>query len=178
MASPLIVTMILFSGFYIRLESMPSYLRWIQNFSWFKYGYEALSINQWQGVEFHDETCHFLADRLSDMTQSLDLLDNIANKDRMFARVKKMLPQFQELVRDPSKLCLGDTILDIFHFNSVSFYLFIFKYILKSFLFFLSSIYFGQIQDDFRRDIVLLCVMMVAFRFLAYCALVMKTYKR
>ena len=30
---------------------MPSYISWIQYFSWFRYGNEALAIGQWAGVE-------------------------------------------------------------------------------------------------------------------------------
>lgn len=30
---------------------MPSYFKWLSYLSWFKYGDEALLINQWQGVE-------------------------------------------------------------------------------------------------------------------------------
>lgn len=33
------------------LRSIPEYLRWLSDISWYRYGYEGLLINQWYGVD-------------------------------------------------------------------------------------------------------------------------------
>ena len=114
---PFVILMVLFSGFFIRIESVPDYLSWIHDFSWFKYGNEALSVNQWHGLTFHNETCTFLADYLSDMPR-FDISKE--DGDGMFSLVEQIFPKFQEAIRDPARLCRGDTILEMFNFNPVS----------------------------------------------------------
>ncbi|KAI7815062.1 white [Rhyzopertha dominica] len=47
---PLVVPGMLFGGFLLNLQSLPPYLQWLSYFSWFRYGNEALMINQWKGV--------------------------------------------------------------------------------------------------------------------------------
>ncbi|XP_070547937.1 protein white-like [Ptychodera flava] len=45
----------IFTGFYINVETIPVYLRWFEYISYTRYGYEALSINQW--FEYGDLAC-------------------------------------------------------------------------------------------------------------------------
>ncbi|XP_023321334.1 protein white [Eurytemora carolleeae] len=43
--------LMLVGGFYLNTGSIPIYLRWLKYLSWYYYAFEALMINQWQGVE-------------------------------------------------------------------------------------------------------------------------------
>lgn len=49
-ATPLMMPLLLFGGFYLNNASVPVYFIWIKYISWFYYGNEALSINQWSTV--------------------------------------------------------------------------------------------------------------------------------
>lgn len=48
---PILIPFIIFGGFFLNSASVPWYLEWLSYLSWFKYGNEALVINQWDGVE-------------------------------------------------------------------------------------------------------------------------------
>ncbi|XP_014285221.1 protein white [Halyomorpha halys] len=48
---PVIIPFLLFGGFFLNAGSVPPYFKWLSQLSWFKYGNEALLINQWEGVE-------------------------------------------------------------------------------------------------------------------------------
>nr|BBC77943.1 ABC transporter White [Thermobia domestica] len=48
---PVIIPFLLFGGFFLNTGSIPVYFTWLSYLSWFKYGNEALIINQWSGVE-------------------------------------------------------------------------------------------------------------------------------
>lgn len=54
MAAPLIIPVMLFGGFFLQNGAVPFYFSWLRYLSWFMYGNEALSINQWTGVAFRD----------------------------------------------------------------------------------------------------------------------------
>ncbi|XP_060528288.1 ABC transporter G family member 5-like [Cylas formicarius] len=59
---PLIVPFLLFGGFFLNIDSIPIYFEWLSYLSWFKYGNEALMINQWENVTsiqcpFGNSTC-------------------------------------------------------------------------------------------------------------------------
>ncbi|KAJ8914462.1 hypothetical protein NQ315_011403 [Exocentrus adspersus] len=47
---PLIIPFMLFGGFFLNINSIPVYLEWLSYLSWFKYGNEALLVNQWRNV--------------------------------------------------------------------------------------------------------------------------------
>ncbi|XP_060816779.1 protein white-like isoform X1 [Bombus pascuorum] len=49
---PVIIPFLLFGGFFLNTASVPSYFKWFSYLSWFRYGNEALLINQWSQVEF------------------------------------------------------------------------------------------------------------------------------
>ena len=57
MAAPLIIPLLLFGGFFLQNGAVPIYFDWLRYVSWFMYGNEALSINQWTGVKFNDTVC-------------------------------------------------------------------------------------------------------------------------
>ena len=56
-SAPLIIPFMLFGGFFLQNGAVPVYFDWMRYLSWFMYGNEALSINQWRGVSFNDTVC-------------------------------------------------------------------------------------------------------------------------
>ncbi|XP_045473258.1 protein white-like [Harmonia axyridis] len=44
------VPFMLFSGIFVNIKSIPSCLKWLSYISWYRYGYEGLLIDQWEGV--------------------------------------------------------------------------------------------------------------------------------
>ncbi|XP_076756288.1 protein white isoform X1 [Xylocopa sonorina] len=48
---PVIIPFLLFGGFFLNTASVPFYFEWFSYLSWFRYGNEALLINQWSEVE-------------------------------------------------------------------------------------------------------------------------------
>ncbi|PNF26870.1 hypothetical protein B7P43_G16260 [Cryptotermes secundus] len=53
---PVIIPFLIFGGFFLNNSSVPAYLTWLSYLSWFKYGNEALLINQWADVQYIDCT--------------------------------------------------------------------------------------------------------------------------
>uniref|UniRef100_A0A915DRI7 ABC transporter domain-containing protein n=1 Tax=Ditylenchus dipsaci TaxID=166011 RepID=A0A915DRI7_9BILA len=49
-ASPILTCLMLTGGMYANLKELSPYVRWLQYLSWFRFGYEALTINQWVGA--------------------------------------------------------------------------------------------------------------------------------
>ncbi|KAK6740894.1 hypothetical protein RB195_009007 [Necator americanus] len=47
-----VVPMLAFGGFFITYDAIPGYFTWLSKLSYFKYGYEALAINEWDSVDF------------------------------------------------------------------------------------------------------------------------------
>lgn len=47
---PVIIPFLIFGGFFLNSGSVPYYFEWLSYLSWFRYGNEALLINQWEGV--------------------------------------------------------------------------------------------------------------------------------
>ncbi|KAL7031147.1 hypothetical protein ACKWTF_006909 [Chironomus riparius] len=50
-APPVIIPFLIFGGFFLNAASVPDYFKWLSYFSWFRYGNEALMINQWDGID-------------------------------------------------------------------------------------------------------------------------------
>ncbi|OWA50620.1 Protein white [Hypsibius exemplaris] len=50
LAPACIIPLLLFGGFFLNNSSVPPYFIWLAYLSWFKYGNEALAINQWSRV--------------------------------------------------------------------------------------------------------------------------------
>ncbi|OXU28894.1 hypothetical protein TSAR_016626 [Trichomalopsis sarcophagae] len=48
---PVIIPFLLFGGFFLNTASVPIYLKWFSYLSWFRYGNEALLINQWADIK-------------------------------------------------------------------------------------------------------------------------------
>uniref|UniRef100_A0A1B6ICC2 Protein white n=1 Tax=Homalodisca liturata TaxID=320908 RepID=A0A1B6ICC2_9HEMI len=48
---PIIIPFLLFGGFFLNVGSVPPYFKWLSHLSWFKYGNEALLINQWDNIK-------------------------------------------------------------------------------------------------------------------------------
>jgi hypothetical protein len=46
---PLMMPFLLFGGFFIKDKSIPDYFIWLKYLSWWKYAFEALQVNQWDG---------------------------------------------------------------------------------------------------------------------------------
>lgn len=108
-SAPLIIPVLLFGGFFLQNGSVPVYLDWIRYVSWFMYGNEAMSINQWHGVNFTNPDCEFAS-----------LLEN-------FTHYCTNIPpsvgqQLAELVQAYQRnvVCSGDDILDLYRFNPVT----------------------------------------------------------
>ncbi|KAH0946841.1 hypothetical protein HN011_008567 [Eciton burchellii] len=101
-----IIPFLLFGGFFLNTASIPSYFVWFSYLSWFRYGNEALLINQW-----------------SDVVSIACTRSNVT------------CPKS------------GRTVLEIYNFR----------------------------EDDFWMDIICLFMLIVAFRFLAFIALLSKT---
>ncbi|XP_012282136.1 protein white [Orussus abietinus] len=104
---PIIIPFLLFGGFFLNTASVPIYFKWFSYLSWFRYGNEALLINQWSQVE------------------------TIA-----CTRSNATCPKN------------GHVVLQTFNFT----------------------------EDDFWLDIISLFSLIVAFRFLAFLALLSKTF--
>uniref|UniRef100_A0A914ULT9 ABC transporter domain-containing protein n=1 Tax=Plectus sambesii TaxID=2011161 RepID=A0A914ULT9_9BILA len=47
----IVIPMLVFGGFYINQATIPAYFAWLQWFSYFRYSYEALAINEWTAVD-------------------------------------------------------------------------------------------------------------------------------
>lgn len=54
---PVIIPFLIFGGFFLNTASVPSYFLWLSYMSWFRYGNEALLINQWADVSEGDIMC-------------------------------------------------------------------------------------------------------------------------
>ncbi|RNA38237.1 white-like isoform X1 [Brachionus plicatilis] len=51
LAGPILVPLMIFSGFLLNNESIPKYFIWLRYLSWFSYSNEAILVNQWKGVK-------------------------------------------------------------------------------------------------------------------------------
>lgn len=56
LSAPLLIPLMLFGGLFMNNDLVPDYLIWIKYISWFYYGFEDLSINQWKGVDYINAT--------------------------------------------------------------------------------------------------------------------------
>ncbi|KAI6242749.1 hypothetical protein M3Y99_00181500 [Aphelenchoides fujianensis] len=55
-SGPLLTMFSLTGGLYTNITKIPAWIRWIQYLSWFRFGYEALIVNEWQHYATID--CH------------------------------------------------------------------------------------------------------------------------
>merc|ERR1719403_27007 len=47
----ILIPLMLFGGLFLQNSTIPVYLDWVKYVSWFRYGFEALLINQWKGID-------------------------------------------------------------------------------------------------------------------------------
>jgi len=88
-APVLIIPFMLFGGFYLNTGSVPVWLSWLQYLSWFLYGFEALLINQWSGVD--SISCPDVNSTLPCLTTGEQVLDTLAFEKTNFVRDIVML---------------------------------------------------------------------------------------
>jgi hypothetical protein len=50
LAPPITIPFMIFGGFFLNVNSITAYFSWLSYLSWFRYGNEALLINQWAGL--------------------------------------------------------------------------------------------------------------------------------
>ncbi|ODM98292.1 Protein white [Orchesella cincta] len=72
LAPVMITPFMLFGGSFLNKDSIPVYFIWLKYLSWFLYGNEALSINQWKGIK--NITCEEGLACIEDGNQVLDSL--------------------------------------------------------------------------------------------------------
>lgn len=56
MATPFMIIGILFGGFYINIKSLPIVANWLPYLSYFRWGFQALTINEYTGLHFNCDT--------------------------------------------------------------------------------------------------------------------------
>ncbi|XP_020900669.1 protein white isoform X3 [Exaiptasia diaphana] len=49
LGAPLMLPLMLFGGFFLKDSTVPDYFLWIKYISWFRYGFELMIVNQWDG---------------------------------------------------------------------------------------------------------------------------------
>lgn len=107
-SAPMIIPVLLFGGFFLENGSAPDYLNWLSYLSWFMYGNEALSVNQWRGVEFENPDCDYLGFNVSALESVPGITENIIDF------IGGLYTAYEKNVA-----CSGDDILEIYNFNSV-----------------------------------------------------------
>jgi len=63
-SGPVIVPLMIFGGFFLDSNSVPSWLVWLKYVGWFLYANELLTINQWDGVEMNKPPCYIDGDKI------------------------------------------------------------------------------------------------------------------
>ena len=107
--------MLLFGGFFLKNGSVPVYLDWIRFLSWFMYGNEALSINQWHGVTFENEQCQYVN---TNLTAIVPPECSGGDNQNLFDLIIQIFTGYQASI-----VCSGDDILETFNFNPVSIFI-------------------------------------------------------
>ncbi|KAI6183465.1 ABC transporter domain-containing protein [Aphelenchoides bicaudatus] len=91
-AAPLLTVLSLTGGMYANVGHLGNYISWIQYTSWFRYGFEAFMISQWDGVEYERhiysrdaEKCIYrVADLSGVCVTKNNILDRYSFKEGMF----------------------------------------------------------------------------------------------
>ncbi|KZS03063.1 ATP-binding cassette sub-family G member 4 [Daphnia magna] len=115
-SAPMIIPVLLFGGFFLQNGSVPVYLDWLRYLSWFMYGNEALSINQWYGVEFNNTDCQYVGYNVTEINELVPegAPDEIVN----FVEILTGLYTAYE----KNVACSGEDILEIYNFKPEYFY--------------------------------------------------------
>lgn len=86
LAPVILIPFLLFGGFFLNTVDVPIWLIWLKYLSWFLYGFEALLINQWDGIE--NITCP--AEALREGVPSTFLLDiNNSTEEDLFTGLEQ-----------------------------------------------------------------------------------------
>ena len=109
----MIIPVLLFGGFFLQNGSVPVYLDWLRYLSWFMYGNEALSINQWYGVEFNNTDCQYVGYNVTGFADQLP--DNAPEEIVSFVEILTGLYTAYE----KNVACSGEDILEIYNFKPV-----------------------------------------------------------
>jgi ABC-type transport system involved in multi-copper enzyme maturation permease subunit len=117
-SAPMVIPVLLFGGFFLQNGSVPNYLNWISYLSWFMYGNEALSINQWYGVEFNNTDCQYVGYNITKFTDFLP-----ENADGPIANFIEVLTGIYAAY-EKNVACSGNDILENYNFNPVFMHLF------------------------------------------------------
>ena len=71
MASPIMIIMLLFGGFYANLDTIPKFISWLQYFSFINWGFQGLIINEFTGKNMN---CNDIQDSQACLTTGNDVL--------------------------------------------------------------------------------------------------------
>lgn len=110
----MIIPVLLFGGFFLQNGSVPVYLDWLRYLSWFMYGNEALSVNQWHGVEFNNTDCQYIGYNVSALTELPFPPDTPPQVFDIIEFITGLYTAYEKNVA-----CSGDDILEIYNFNPV-----------------------------------------------------------
>lgn len=113
-SAPMIIPVLLFGGFFLQNGSVPVYLDWLRYLSWFMYGNEALSINQWYGVEFNNTDCQYVGYNVTKINELVP--DDAPEAVLNFVEILTGLYTAYE----KNVACSGEDILEIYNFKPVS----------------------------------------------------------
>uniref|UniRef100_A0AC34GVL8 ABC transporter domain-containing protein n=1 Tax=Panagrolaimus sp. ES5 TaxID=591445 RepID=A0AC34GVL8_9BILA len=86
-AGPILSMLSLTGGLFANVGELPGFIRWTQYFSWFKYGFEAMAINQWRGVELmwkNDKNVQHCIGNISHCQSPAELLEKYSFKETNF----------------------------------------------------------------------------------------------
>uniref|UniRef100_A0A914Z0W5 ABC transporter domain-containing protein n=1 Tax=Panagrolaimus superbus TaxID=310955 RepID=A0A914Z0W5_9BILA len=86
-AGPILSLLSLTGGLYANVGELPGFIRWTKYFSWFKYGFEAMTINQWRGVETrwkNDKSMQQCIGNISHCQSSAELLEKYSFEETNF----------------------------------------------------------------------------------------------
>ena len=110
-ASPMMLPMLIFGGFFLQSDTVPKYFIWIKYLSWFYYGSENLYSGQWENLGY----CN---------TEFVDTNDaNNVVRDRLFQpfsillKVRSTNEKCEEFYPPGTKYLSGETILNRFGYN-------------------------------------------------------------
>ena len=172
--------MLLFGGFLLKNGDAPYYLNWMRYLSWFMYGNEALSINQWHGginskaiisAWIIITSLHHIPLQLNSIIQNVNfVITRFLHRKRdvhihhfltiFWQGTKRRLPATETIFSIRSTLIRYTNY--IFHLHFIQFD-YIFGLVLK---------------DFFVRDICCLAVSIIGFHAMAFMALLRKTYRK
>lgn len=116
----MIIPVLLFGGFFLQNGSVPVYLDWLRYLSWFMYGNEALSINQWYGVEFNNTDCQYIGLNITEWIDKLPISPVVTENplpQPIYDAVEFLTGLYKAY--ESNVACSGEDILEIYNFKPV-----------------------------------------------------------